>query len=415
MPSSAPIDLAAATLAAPPPPDEERSVRRLVADSARTTLGGELPADYLDEAVRLAKQGIDGQPKMQGMVFARREAMRRRLGELGSPWEIVVQIRTSSQKSFDLGYLEDERRGKNVSTTPLDVDQAIQPHKSEDAIHVRSGVAPAGQTAVLESVEIHGHFGAPSQRDGRVSVSFGNASLPEIRGRGPTRVRLEGTRQAHRFTGFGGGDARIDVYYAAVEVVFKGRWSPQTSDARVEEKPFRAMLVEGDGFIRPGPIRIQVWADHGGGNPHTAFLDGTNNGYIRAIADRPVWDDLVELRKARQSSTFGSNVGVVPPGKVLRIRRIDWRARFGEFTTNSQFAVQAGGTQIVALKGPELVSDEEQKARVKAGSATEEFRSGTWTGELLVRSGEESRTSLNCSYYVLGEAVFDGELIDDPK
>ena len=404
------------TLATPPGSDGVHSIRRQVADAARASLGGDLPGDYLDEAERLARQYAGYQPKFQGENFARRERARRRLGELGTPWEIVVQIRTKSSRRFDLAELDEPRRGPVLSTTPLDVEQPLRPYAEDEATYVHSGVAPAGQMPILESVEVRGQFGWRPRDVGRVSIVVGNQSLANIRGRGATHTRLEGAqRMSPSFTGFGSGDVTVAVESAAVEVSFRGRWAPITSDARGDEKPLRVVLATGDAYIGPGSNRLQVLADHGGGNPHTASLDGTHNGYIRTISQRSVWDDSIELRRARESATFGSNIGLVPPGKVLRIRRIDWRARFGGFSSHSQFAVQAGGLEIVALAGPKLVGEEEAKRREQARAVVEESRSGTWTGEVLVRPGEESQTSITCSYYVLGEAVFDGELIDEPK
>ena len=411
--SGASMDTPPPTLAMPPAADEDALIRRLVADAARAKLGGELPRDYLDEAVLRIQRYEASLPRTLGVELAGREKIRRRIGELPPSWEVVIQLRSASTVSADLQEYEHGGRRVDASKSPLDVTLPIETRDERYRVYVHSGVAPIGQAAILESIDVRGQFGTPWETYGRVDLNFDGRARQELRGKGATHVRFEGSLRAPWFTGFGSNDATVSAESAAVEVVFRGRWSPRDAGPEIKDRPFRAVVTESPGYLGTGQIRLQVLnTGHGGG---FLFLDGTRKSASERASDHSIWDDSIEWKKLREPAAFSSGTGLVPPGKALRVRRIDWRVRFGNFGSSSRLVMKVNGRDEISIKGEDVGTREEQRARAIADTVVEEFRTGTWTGEVLIRPGEEMETSLQCEPAALGEAVFDGELIDESK
>ncbi len=65
-----------------------------------------------------------------------------------------------------------------------------------------------------------------------------------------------------------------------------------------DPESMRRVLEEGEQKLRTASAWLQVHGQHGGGNPHRAFLDGTKNAYVTVLSDKPL-DLRVKERPAR--------------------------------------------------------------------------------------------------------------------
>ena len=418
----------APTLAAPLA-DPARRLRFLVAEAARKELRSDLPADYLEEAVRLARGSQDYMPVAYARQFVWRERARRILGVLTDPWEIVVQIRTAGHVAFGLSEVLAVRPRFTSAAAPLDIAHppVANPRPEPDSAYWKSGVPPIGMAVVLEEAVIEGAFGRPDGGSGEVQVEFGGLSLPQVHAAGTTKARLAGVHPEWSWNGCENSQLRVVVRTAAVEVRLKGRLLPRDSTERPVERPFRFLEFGSDGLMTGGPVVLQVIVGHGSGNRATLSLDRTKDDRIDGMAPRPIWDDGLDLKSERRSTAYSSGAGWVPAGKVFRVRRIDWRVRLAEPWGGSKFAVRVGHREVVEVPPNSRTVEEARAAREAARAKEREYRdrrqrgetipaeyaSGSWTGDAVIRPGEEGQASVSCASYAMGEAVLIGDLVDD--
>ena len=400
-------------------PGHSEDLRPRIARLAAAELGDPLPADALDEAVRQAAASIAGTPGAYAHQAAVRESLRRRLGDLGDPWEIVVEARASDQVRFDLDDMGVPNRSSALSATALDVDRPVSRRSPEDALFVRGGLPPLGRAMLLESIVIQGDFGPPEDGSGSVSLDVGG-SLPDVRGQGATTVRLAGERVENTY-----GQLprwRVTVRQAAARVTFRGRLvAPRSSSPR----DFRVVTAESEAPVLSLPVTLQVAVPHVGGNPCTIRLDGTIGDHARSVSGQPVYDEVAtkkSMEGTRDAAAWARAAGWVPAGKALRVRRVDWRARFADpLSDHSELTVTVGGHELVSIRrlkdlfpGSPVDRAAMERARRKEKDPAPEFRSGSWAGEILVRAGEETNTKLTAAYFTLAEAVLYGDVVDDP-
>ncbi len=118
--------------------------------------------------------------------------------------------------------------------------------------------------------------------------------------------------------------------------------------------------------------------------------------YAAGVSPKALWDDAPRSASTGSCQVWGDGAGIVPPGSVFHVTRIDWRARLHEGDGSSYFELQVGpwrGTSTLRRVGKETSAD-----------------SGMWTGDILVPSEDESSIVLTCAYHALGEAVVYGRL-----
>lgn len=87
----------------------------------------------------------------------------------------------------------------------------------------------------------------------------------------------------------------------------------------------RRVLEPRDKELLEPYARIQILSDHGGGNPHRAYLDGSKNAYIKELKAEPL--DLSTPSTQRKSSA-GSQAfvigGYIPEGRVFRVTSVEF-------------------------------------------------------------------------------------------
>lgn len=408
-PAAAPRSSSPPTLARPSLParmaDFDTRLRQRVAEAGREALGEPLPQDMLDEAVRLTEAELESQPASFAKRMADRERMRRKIGELTDPFEIVIQGRTGSWFEADVGFFLQEKQPVVPSPGPIDVSTPVK-YSEPSLLSWKGGVVPPGRVAVFESIEIRGvlGFAGSTNADGEISVQrLDGIRVDSVRGPGAKEVRYLGTHLAPTWGGDRRGDVSIRFYRAAGQVRIRGRLLAGDVPAPREVR-FHWAPEGSDGYLRTGLVRLQVAADHGGGNPRTLSILGSHSQYLESLSTQPVWDEARDPGIA--SFGYASGVGIVPPGKVFRVTRVDWRARFYEAIRGGGFDVRVAGQTIVSLRGETLVLPSAPRTREALSP------SGIWKGDLLVREGEEEKTDLTCTYYVMGEAVIEGEIVD---
>jgi len=332
------------------------------------------------------KSRIDAMAKL----LADRAALRDRIGTLAGEAEIVLQVRGSRAS------VNAEGSSERGATAAAPLDLATEPgraSKEPDQSYFKGGVIPYGSIFVVDRAE--------------VTIALGDYDAPACDARmwyGPLLAARGGPRRLHAvFVGasrVGAGEqGRVvltaDGAYAAAEMRLHGRVV-----AEADAPPDKSLVWQEDGaqgYLHDGAsVRLQVRAGHGGGNPNTVDLGGSRNGFINGVSATPVWDDAAKPDKIGSSLAWRDGAGLVPPGFVFRVQRIDWRTRLHEGDQNSRFELQVGpwtGSRTVARNGKDVSAD-----------------AGMWTGNFVVHPGEESQVALTCAYYGFAEAVVYGRL-----
>ena len=186
----------------------------------------------------------------------------------------------------------------------------------------------------------------------------------------------------------------MDLRHGSASIELHGRLLPTAEALALPAAPFAAH--SGDGVLDGEAVLLQVFAEHGGGNPNTITLDGRVNIYVDALTTTSLWSDSADVHRQRTSLVHGRGVGRVPAGKVFRVRRIEYRARLSKRDgSHSGFEITVGGKKVVALSADESVDP-----------------AGIWTGDVAIGPGEEKRVALTASMHALAEAMVIGDLVD---
>jgi hypothetical protein len=354
--------------------------------------GQEPPADLLDAAADEVERAADRYREQMirslGGRLVWREDLRKKIGEIAdSP--LLLQGRTVRQLRLDP--TSGRNRGSSLVDTALDPRAPVK--GTEHVAHVRGGAVPPGQVFVVERIRVVATLA--SEQRGRVS-HLGLEVLRDARWvwNGPPEpfeVELRG--RAHISHGWE-HEIKMDLRHGAASVELHGRLLRTAEALALPRAPFT--LHSGDGILGGEPVLLQVFAEHGGGNPNTVTLDGRANMYLDGLTTNNLWSDTADLGKQRTSLAHVRGVGRLPAGKVFLVRRIEYRAWLNKRDgTHSGFAITVGGKQVVAITAEQEVNP-----------------TGAWTGEVAIRPGEEKRVALTASMHALAEAIIFGDLVD---
>jgi hypothetical protein len=251
-----------------------------------------------------------------------------------------------------------------------------------------------GRSMVVERVEIDARLGRGSKEEGNIEVRWPGGSQRWEGRSDRLRAVLEGCSRPSSLS-----ELQLDVHDAVARVRFVGRIV--TPDAAPAQRPFEQNAEGSAGFLRDGaPIRIQIVADHGGGNPRTVDLCGSTNGRFDDAPGRPVWDESAVLEKLRRSSYWTENSGLIPPRSVFRVTRIDWRVRLLGGNDHSRFEISAPGGKERSIVTAAPSRD--------APNGQAELLSGTWNGDMLIRTGRELQVT--CYMHGMADVTVFGRL-----
>jgi hypothetical protein len=355
--------------------------------------GQQIPAEELDWAVEAAGGSIRGAPAAYANQAWRREQFRAVEGTLGEPPVVLFQLRTSQRLEVSLGldptdrWTASFRRKEPLATTPLD--------RGEKAFRLVGGVIPGGRTFVVESIAVDATWGSAAATHGERFLEINADPWTEI------RLPGVGRRVSAGYEGrvlLDAGNERYLVVEASgcvAEVRVSGRLLPTAEARALAKAPFLLARSDGEGFLTGDPVLLQVVADHGGGNPRTLHLDGSDNGRFHEMADRALWDDREDLKTLSRSRGYAERAGAIPPGKSFEVERVTWRARLLEGDSHSDVEITIAGKKVVDVSGKQDPNPR-----------------GTWTGSVVLAAGKERELSVTAHYHGMVEAWVYGRLID---
>lgn len=238
---------------------------------------------------------------------------------------------------------------------------------------------------------------------------------------GAIQVLSVGSRQSLRYEGSAclreGEEDRLKVDFdneALCEVRVAGRLIPP-GEARPPPRPFRATQVRGDGYLTGEALLFQVVADHGGGNPCTVHLDGSDNDRFDVRSDRSVWDEGIALADLKRASLYVEGAGAPPPGKEFVITRVTWRGR-RQLRSHSELVISVGGTRILSLPDKSREAALTRAQRENKDEAEERVE-GSWTGQVRVGGATRVRDALEvtAACFAMLEVRVEGSLVEAPE
>jgi hypothetical protein len=362
---------------------------------------------------------VGGAPESYAKMFAERAKKQSVLGTFDHAVEIVLQGRTSGRLEVKATDPIDAR--VPLSPVPLDVQSPVGLREA-DAAYVRSGVVPPGMVLLIEEVAVtcaprESHTrGESRSRPSRVTVQLPDQGSFDVPCRGRMQALFRG-RTIEWYPEMYDPEERTRATFEACagSVVVRGRLLDRASlmsspdRGKTAAEPFAPVSWDGEGVLGDRPTRIQILADHGGGNPRTVTLEGVVAKRFgkEAVQPSPIWDDRLDLTQVRESSAWVENAGIVPPGKAYEVRRIEWRVRFapGERYRRATFVIAVNGKPLVEV--PETSSDERERDLAAL------HRAGRWDGAVRIRPGEESRFEVSASYYSMSDTTIYGTVVDD--
>ena len=385
-------------------PEPGTRASRVPAPSTREALRGvhkarhegqEPPGDLLEAATAEVDRAVDlyreRMIRSLGGNLARREDLRRKIGEI-SDSPLLLQARTV--RRIQLDPTSGRHRGRswsNLVDAPLDPRTPVQP--DENRAYVRGGAVPPGQAFVIEKIRVVATLGSEVRRNApRLELKVDRAA-PWVWNGPPEPFEVELRGRVSLLHGAERG-VSMELTQGAASVELHGRLLPAAEAAKLAAVPFAAH--SGDGILDGKPVLLQVFAEHGGGNPNTVTLDGRVNMYVDGLSTANLWSDSADVAKQRTSLVYGRGVGRVPAGKVFHVRRIEYRARLNKRDgSHSDFEITVGGEKVVAITADENVNP-----------------AGVWTGDVAIGPGEEKRVGLTASMHALAEAIVFGDLVD---
>jgi hypothetical protein len=351
----------------------------------------EMPDDLAAEALDRSGKVL---PVQLARFAARYERLREQVGTLRDPRDILLEIRDGDVDLVGEGM---RKEGCVLSPVPSSLAEPLG-NLGKGWAYARCGVIPLGQVLVIERVDLEVRMSARYSWKGprRCELRIANDPLLAVgwtagamrlvyRGRA---FVLPGEEHLTRLSADLGSFASVRL---------SGRLVPQATLAELEAMEFRAVVEESTGFLQRGPILMQVLADHGGGRPRTLCMDGSHNLGIDRMVERNLWSGKVDVRELQNSTAYVKGGGIIPPGHVFLLRRVEYRAGLDpDGRRQSTMVIRAGKETLVAV-----------------GADADTSPSGTWRGHIPIRPGEEQTVSLSCGYYALGEARFYGRLVED--
>lgn len=147
--------------------------------------------------------------------------------------------------------------------------------------------------------------------------------------------------------------------------------------------------------IENGTVRIQLRGGACGGNPNQVFIDGSKNVYVREVVASPLdLDGEIDIQEPHRAWVDG---GLIPRGKSWRVRRIDYSAStVGDSNGPGGFRIELGGVEVVNAETSNFAT------------------TGTWTGEIVLKPGDEVNSFVEIRNSSQCDVTITGEMIDAP-
>ncbi len=143
-------------------------------------------------------------------------------------------------------------------------------------------------------------------------------------------------------------------------------------------------------------VRLQLRKGAEGGNLNRIDMTGQTSIYVRRVSAGPlVVDNAPDMREQGVGYFQG---GRIPAGKCFVITSIRYRGyAAGDSNGHGAFLIHAGIKVVENVRQKPVIAEK------------------LWTGEIIVRPGEENSVYLEVANSSGGEAAFNGELRDEPR
>jgi hypothetical protein len=163
---------------------------------------------------------------------------------------------------------------------------------------------------------------------------------------------------------------------------------------RAPKRPARPSVVAKKPEAPPPPeltrprVVLQARAGHSGGNPVSLALNGKASIYVDRVETLPL--DLTQPPTSNDPALVYGEVGRIPAGQALVVTRATWWSATYNDSSHSRFKLEVAGEVLAKRKGKG------------------EPESGAWSGRLVIRPGEEERTSLEVGYFASADVLLLG-------
>lgn len=184
-------------------------------------------------------------------------------------------------------------------------------------------------------------------------------------------------------------------------------------------------------LLRTPRALLQARAEHHGGNPIEIGIAGSTSIYVERVEPQPL--DLTLPPEDRAPALVHFEGGHVPSGMAFVVTRATWWSQTFRAGSTVPLRLVVAGVTLAELAPPQAMPQDLDGARGRAGAAGRDGEpggaglsasslagpvtpvgepvSGSWTGRLVVRPGQEEGTHLEVSYFTSGEALLFGELV----
>lgn len=184
-------------------------------------------------------------------------------------------------------------------------------------------------------------------------------------------------------------------------------------------------------LLRTPRVWLQARAEHHGGNPVEIGMAGSTSIYVDRVDPQPL--DLTLPPEDRAPALVHFEGGHVPSGMAFVVTRATWWSQTFRAGPTVPLRLVVAGVTLAELAPPQALPQDLDGARGRAGAPGRDGEpggaglsassfagpvtpvgeplSGSWTGRLVVRPGQEEGTHLEVSYFTSGEALLFGELV----
>jgi hypothetical protein len=133
---------------------------------------------------------------------------------------------------------------------------------------------------------------------------------------------------------------------------------------------------------------LQARAGHSGGGPVSLTLHGKTSPYVNRIETLPL--DLTQPPTNKDPALVYGEVGRIPADQVLVVTRASWWSATYDESSHCRFKLTVAGEVLAERKGKG------------------EAENGAWSGRLVIRPGEEERTSLEVGFFASADVLLVG-------
>jgi len=344
----------------------------------------------------LADDGV-GEPLTMSLARLRSEA-RASLGLLARP-EVLFQARMGAgggnenrvNMNRSLRYME------TLESAPLDLTGEIGIQEPARA-YLEGGPIPDGRNFVVTGASWSGRALGDSNGRGLLTLVVGGETLfrsettPEpIFGNWAGAIVLAPGDESRTYLGVANssaGEARLFGHFAEATEVRS--WSENAGFLTTV-----APVTPPEPTLTAPRVVLQARAGHQGGNPVSLTLHGQTSIYVDRVEAQPL--DLSQAPGDHDPALVHLQGGHVPEGQAFVVTRAQWWSAAYDESGHSLFLLTVAGEVLARREGhgpPET---------------------GSWSGRLVVLPGEESRTSLEVSYFAAGDVLLTGHFEPAPR